>query len=195
MATCDNLLTTAIERNCENVKGFEYEAVLCNREDIDWASVVQNETYHHVYSAVPLKQGKVGIPCKQMSKGAFGGTQTAMNAGNFRNDFDETVSFKIFDSGIMAAQAATELSNATLIAIVKQKNKTADSSAIKPIYRIYGLTGEGLMATEITNEPNSDDGNIWNVTLVSKGGSQAATYLWDTSEQATEAKFAAYTAS
>ena len=194
MATCDSLLTTAIARNCDNVKGLELEAVLFNREDIDWSAVVKNETYGNVYTAVPLKTGKQGIACKQMSKGAFNGTKTDMNAGNFKNDFNETLSFKIFDSGVLASQAATELANATIVAVVKQKNKTADSSNIKPIYRIYGLSGEGLQATEIGNEPDSDDGNIWSVTCVSEGSTQAATFLWDTDEQTTEAKFAGYTA-
>lgn len=192
MALCDNLLSVEIAKNCDNVKGLEAEAVLINREDIDWDNVVESSANSGVYTAVPLVSGKKGLKCSQMTKGAFGGTQTALNDGTYVKDFSETLSFRIFDSGVIAAQAATELANATLVAIVKQKNQSADASQVKPIYRIYGLTGEGLMATEITNEPGSDDGNIWNVTMVSNGSTKAAAFLWDTDIATTDAKFKAY---
>lgn len=194
MALCDNLLSTNVARNCGNVKGLEKEAVLINRDDIDWAAVIKHETYNNVYTAVPLKEGKTGYKAEQMPKGAFADTNTEMQTKNYNNDFTEKLAFRLLDSGVLAAKAATELANANIVAIVKQKNKSADSSNIQPIYRIYGISGEGLMATALTNDPNDEDGNIWKVEMSSEGSTQAATFLWDTSEAATEAKFKNYIA-
>lgn len=61
MSWCDGLISKGLEQgDCSNrpVKGFEHEALLINRADIDWSGVTYSTTNPNVVTALPLRQAR-----------------------------------------------------------------------------------------------------------------------------------------
>lgn len=193
---CDALIDADIINNCQdNAVGFEAEGVAFNKADIDYAKIKYSATNPCVVEELPLKAGKRGFRVKQNHKGAFSETQTSMNAGNFKNTFNNEVHVKVFDAGPEGARQVTNLVNSEIVVILPQKQKNIRNFTVgagESAYRIYGLDN-GLLASECTNDPSSEDiGNAWALTLTETGASSAATFLFKEDYETTEALVKSY---
>ena len=194
---CDALIDADLVYNCQdNATGFDAYGVAFNKADIDYAGIVYSSSNPCVIEELPLKSGKKGYLVKQNHKGAFSETKTSMNAGTFKNTFNNEVHIKVFDAGPEGARQVTNLANSELVVILPQKQKNMRNYSIgagEACYRIYGLDN-GLQATECSNDPSSEDiGNAWAMTLQENGASSAALYLFKTDLATTEALVASYT--
>lgn len=194
---CDALIDADIINNCQDTAtGFEATGVAFNKADIDFAKIKYSTTNPCVVEDLPIKAGKKGYLVKQNNKGAFSETNTSMNAGTFKNSFNNEVHIKVFDAGPEGARQVTNLANSELVVILPQKQKNMRGFTLgagESAYRIYGLDN-GLLATECTNDPSSEDiGNAWAMTLTETGASNAALFLFKEDYETTEALVKSYT--
>lgn len=192
---CDALIDADIIHNCQdNATGFESDGVAFNKSDI--ASVVYSSSNPCVIESITLKTGKKGFKVKQNHKGAFSETKTSMNAGTFKNSFNNEVHIKVFDAGPEGARQVTNIANSELVVILRQKQKNFRNFVVgsgESAFRIYGLDN-GLQVSECSNDPSSEDiGNAWALTLTETGASSAALFLFSTDYETTEALVESYT--
>lgn len=196
MGYCKTAIKAGIEPNCgAQPKGFVTTGYIINYDDIDWDNVVENlevEESGSVIKTLPLKSGKKGYRIGQ-TKDAFNETQTVLETGGaYANTFTSDVHFAILDSSVDATKAMNALANGEFVIILEQKvNNTNDNGASK--FRIYGYEN-GLRATEATNTPNGDTGNIWSTVLQEVEATKSAYYLFNTSVETTRTAVEGYVA-
>lgn len=181
---CDSLIASDILPNCqEQNAGFEAVGYIVNRADIDFGALTYNTTNSNVISNFPMKDGKKAFRVQQLAKGAFDETTTTLNAGTYRNVFNNEVHVRAFATGPSTAKQILQLANGEVVLILEQKQKNLKGFSIaagESAYRVYGLQN-GLRMTECTNTPNSDDlGNGWDITLTEENVIEPAIFLFDT---------------
>jgi hypothetical protein len=151
VTVCDTLLSSDIVAGCGNDSqiGFNRNAWLFNKEEITTESEGENSV------DFSMKAGKRGYKVSQIGKKPFEGTNTALVVGTYRNSFTNQVKLHIPDNADVAS-VIDEISSGKFVAIL-------DNGAGG--LRVYGWYN-GLTATEVTNDPSSEDTDGgWVVTL------------------------------
>ena len=194
MANCEALILQDIAPNCANpiVKGLERNAVIVNREDIDFGAIVYNASRPNVVEDLPLLEGKRGYGVYVYGDAPFTGTKTSMVVGTHRNTFTNDFSFVILDNDPdIAANVIDGLANGDFVVVFENKYKNA-SKATTPndsAFQIFGLH-QALNATAIENDKYSDDTEGgWTVTLQETQAPHAGMFLYKTSYATTKALF------
>lgn len=148
---CDALLSSDIIAGCGNDSqiGFNRNAWLFNKEEITPESEDKNSV------DFSMKASNRGYKVSQIGKKPFEGTNTALVVGTYRNSFTHQVKLHIPDNADVAS-VIDEISSGKFVAIL-------DNGAGG--LRVYGWYN-GLTATEVTNDPSSEDTDGgWVVTL------------------------------
>lgn len=170
--TCPSKLINDILYDCSilNIKGFDVEGVIVNRKDIDFKAFTSVADGASDVSNFPMKTGTKGYKIQQPANNPFTGTQIEMNAGNYFNTFNKTVSFLLFSNEF--SRTPDSLANGEFVVILRKKvipNTSQVASVNGYNYLIFGLDC-GLKATEITRDFYDDDNNgAWLVKLVEEG--------------------------
>lgn len=188
--SCDFLLAQDIAPDCENpqVGGMENLAILINRADVDFATLVKDPTNAAIVKTLAIKVGKQGYSVLQTGATPFSGTQTAFTAGTYRNKFTKDLQFLIPDhSPDICKNVVDNLANGVFVAVVQNKYKGADGKAK---YEIYGLEG-GLRMTEAPRDANSADTDGGWLVKMQEVAPSSGIFLWDTDEATTDAAFEA----
>lgn len=142
------------------IKGFKADAVLINRNDIDFAGITmqsnsgQDPNKSIVLATLPLKTGARGLMVRQAGNTPYSGTQITMEQGTFINTFNKELHLIVFAEKEDSVAFITDaLAKGEFVAILRRKTPKGNTE-----YLIFGLDG-GLKATEITQDFYSDDTN------------------------------------
>ena len=157
MAYCDSTLAANITADCATLleaQGFDNEAVIINRADIDFDSCTVSEDTNTI-SVLKLKTGKKGYKCIQPGATPFTGAQTTLNVGTYINGWDKQIPVIVFGDGPDVATLADGLANGTFVMLVKKK-AVRHTESPNNIVKVYGWHN-GLRASEGTQEDYSED--------------------------------------
>ena len=187
---CQALIDANIEPTCEDLaSGYERTGVIINREDIDFATSVFSATDPNILTVMPLKSGKKGFKIVEVPLNPFAGSTTKGVAGTYTNSFNKEVHFRILSDTPEAAKVIDEIANGEYVFVLPKKQKNGGKSE----FEIVGFeNGCHADAGNITNEPASDDGDVWNVAATEKAARKSKIFLFNTDAATTEAAVAAY---
>lgn len=188
---CESIISRDIAVDCEGlvVRGLEPDGVIINRKDIDFGATVFDETNKNVIKTLALKSGKKGYSVAQLGNAPFTGTQTTLTVGTYRNTWTNQIPIAVLANNPDVCENVIDgLANGQFVLILRNKNKTS-----KGEYQVYGYA-QGLVASEGTNEKYSEDTDGgWLITLQETNAPKSALFFYDTSDEATAAKFASLT--
>lgn len=194
MATnCDLLLAQEISAFCDKplVKGAYNEAVIINRNDIDFdATSVQADGS---LASIVLKSGKHGYKCVQPGNKPFGTGNSALVVGDYQNTWTHQLPIIVLahDAGVTSS-IIDKLAQGEFVVVVKMKN-TGDATTANGRYQVFGFDN-GMRASEQSHTINDDSlGSGWSTTLQEEGALKAARFLVGTTAEATEQAYAALT--
>jgi len=190
MATlCQSLISQDIESNCENplVRGMESDGIIINRQDIDFASTVFDNTNANIIKTLVLKTGKKGYAVQQDGSTPFTGTNIALATGTYRNTFTNQVALVVLNNDPDVAEKVIDgLANGEFVCILKNKAKGTGG---KGEYQVFGYY-QGLRASEITSDKYSEDTDGgWAVTLEETGSPKSAVYFYNTDSTTTATQY------
>lgn len=190
MATlCQSLISQDIESNCENplVRGMESDGIIINRQDIDFASTVFDNTNANIIKTLVLKTGKKGYAVQQDGSTPFTGTNIALATGTYRNTFTNQVALVVLNNDPDVAEKVIDgLANGEFVCILKNKAKGTGG---KGEYQVFGYY-QGLRASEITSDKYSEDTDGgWAVTLEETGSPKSAVYFFNTDSATTATQY------
>lgn len=191
---CDQIISADIISDCNNfiIPGAENEAVIINRNDIDFDNIKYSATERNVVTALPIKTGKRGYTVKVPGKVPYTGTNSAMAEADILNTFSHTVNFVVLNHDPqIASEILDGLATGSFVFIMENKFKNTNK-ATNPgnnVFQIYGLQ-TGLHATEINRDLYAEDANGgWTVSMTETGSSQSATFLYTNSLVSTRILF------
>nr|DAG54684.1 MAG TPA: hypothetical protein [Caudoviricetes sp.] len=177
---CDYKLAQNIGASCDNpqVQGLKNKGYLMNYDDIDFDSLVRDETNSNIVKTLTLKSKAKAYSAYVPGKTPFTGTKSEMQTGTFRNTFNKTASIVVLDSGPdVAKNIIDNLANGKFVFIMENKYQGDEK---KNTFEIYGLE-QGMTASEITNEKYSEDTNGgWAVTLVEEQAPTSGIFMFNT---------------
>lgn len=141
---------------CKLTAGYELKGALLKRSDIDFASTKLDENNDLLITELALKStGPLGVVVNQL-KQAFNGTTVAINEGDYKNTYTNTVTIQIFNQGPDVAKMVKALGNGEFVVLLKEKSTG--------LYRVFGYDA-GLMCSGMDNDDWSDSNPGWTVTL------------------------------
>ena len=148
-----------------------------------------SETNKNVIKTLALKSGKKGYSVAQLGNAPFTGTQTTLTVGTYRNTWTNQIPIAVLANNPDVCENVIDgLANGQFVLILRNKNKTS-----KGEYQVYGYA-QGLVASEGANEKYSEDTDGgWLITLQETNAPKSALFFYDTSDEATAAKFASLT--
>lgn len=177
---CDYKLAQNIGASCDNpqVQGLKNKGYLMNYDDIDFDSLVRDETNSNIVKTLTLKSKAKAYSAYVPGKTPFTGTKSEMQTGTFRNTFNKTASIVVLDSGPdVAKNIIDNLANGKFVFIMENKYQGDEK---KNTFEIYGLE-QGMTASEITNDKYSEDTNGgWAVTLVEEQAPTSGIFMFNT---------------
>lgn len=156
---CDTLLSNDILVSCghDGQIGFNRKAFLFNKEEIIPEAGEGDKV------SFTLTDDSRGYIVEQIGKNPYEGTNTALVVGTYRNSFTHQVKLHIPDTSDVAS-VIDEISKGKFVAIL--------DNGVGGL-RVYGWFN-GLSATEVTNDPTSEDTDGgWVVTLEETKAKQA----------------------
>lgn len=195
---CDQIISADILSDCNNfiIPGAESEAVIINRNDIDFDKITYSATERNVVTALPLKTGKRGYKVKVPGKVPYTGTNSAMVEETILNTFTHVVNFVVLNHDPqIAAEILDGLATGSFVFIMENKFKNTNKATTPGdnVFQIYGLS-TGLYATEITRELYGEDTNGgWSVSMSETGSVFSATFLYASTLAATRTLFESLT--
>lgn len=177
---CDYKLAQNIGASCDNpqVQGLKNKGYLMNYDDIDFDSLVRDETNSNIVKTLTLKSKAKAYSAYVPGKTPFAGTKSEMQPGTFMNTFNKTASIVVLDSGPdVAKNIIDNLANGKFVFIMENKYQGDEK---KNTFEIYGLE-QGMTASEITNDKYSEDTNGgWAVTLVEEQAPTSGIFMFNT---------------
>lgn len=179
MSICDIKIANDISSSCTDplYTGKAKKGYIINKADI--ASFTESG---HIISALTLAASTYAYLVEVNSKTPFQGTATAMNEGDMKNDFTNTVTFHIANDGAGFRKDVVEpIANGKFIIIVE--NEWGGTSGDNK-FAVYGWQ-KGLVASG-DNTEDADNGG-WTFTLVEEGVPVAGYYFYDTDVATTRA--------
>lgn len=195
---CDQIISADIISDCNNfiIPGAESEAVIINRNDIDFDKITYSATERNVVTKLPLKTGKRGYKVKVPGKVPYTGTNSAMVEETILNTFTHAVNFVVLNHDPqIAAEILDGLATGSFVFIMENKFKNTNKATTPGdnVFQIYGLS-TGLYATEITRELYGEDTNGgWSVAMTETGSVFSATFLYASTLSATRTLFESLT--
>lgn len=191
MANCDFLLANEIGGFCEKplLKGAYNEAVIINRNDVDFENTVVAEDGS--ISSLVLKSNKVGYKCIQPGNKPFGAGNTALVVGEYQNLWTHQVPIVVLAHDAAVTTNIIEmLGKGEFLLVVKLRN-TGDATTANGRYQVFGFDN-GMRASEQTHTISDDTlGSGWSTTLQEEGAVKPARFLVGTSVEATDSAYAA----
>jgi hypothetical protein len=156
---CLGVISANIDEDCDNprVIGYEDTAVIVNRSDIDWTSVIYNASNKRIVEDLQLLQDKVPyvIYNPRLADASFNGTQTALNADT--RHYTKTLQFYYKGIGGEAAANVVEpLAKGEYVVILQRKDHSGHGA-----FQIFGLQN-GIYATEQVQDEKT---GYWLMTM------------------------------
>ena len=156
---CLGVISANIDEDCDNprVIGYEDTAVIVNRSDIDWTTVVYSANNKRIIENFQLLTGKKPfvIYNPRLADASFNGTQTALNADTRR--YTKTLQFYYKGIGGEAAANVVEpLAKGEYVVILQRKDHSGHGS-----FQIFGLQN-GIYATEQVQDETT---GYWLMTM------------------------------
>lgn len=182
MSYCDGLISAGIQKgNCVQTpaKGYEREAVLINRSDIDFSQVTTAEDALNVVTALGLKTGKQGYEIHQLGKQPFAGSTASLQQGPYYNGVNKNLVIAVlYNDRDVQAGLADPLLNGEYVAILERKDKGVDN---KSAFEIIGFHN-GLQLSAYESDPYGDvyGGGLY--TLTEENAPMTRMYLGETYE-------------
>lgn len=163
MANCDYIIATNIAEDCSNpmVQGLKPLGYIGNFDDIAKASCVRTG---NKITTLALKENASLVKVYQAGKTPFNGTNTALSAGDYKNKFNKTVNFVVFDNGADATENIIDkLANGKFFFIIENNYQGASGDGA---FEVVGFEN-GASASEITNTKYDDNaGGAWVCSMV-----------------------------
>jgi len=155
-ALCEALLASAIKTDCAEAvkKGFEQEAVIMNRADIDFSS----STLADNSVSIVLKSGKTGYACYQYGNDPYTGTKSTFVEGTYFNTWTHVLALVVPEEGsLVAKNIIDKLAQGEFVVVVRNKyQKATESEDGYKAFRVYGWEN-GLRCTASEQDKYSDD--------------------------------------
>lgn len=165
MSYCDGLITKGLAKaacDSQPKKGWEHEALLINREDIDWNSVAYDATKKNVITALPLKTGKKAFTVYQAGSTPFTGSTASGATGTYLNTVTKNLVVAILNNDQSISEEFIDPAlNGDFVAIVECKDKGADNASA---YKVLGMHN-GLKMSAFEADPYGDAFNGGILTL------------------------------
>lgn len=198
MTNCNALIAKDIVASCDDpiVGGLEANAVIINREDIDFALVSFNTTRKNVIENLPLKVGKRGYKAYVPGGKPFTGTKTSLEKGTYRNTFANDFALVVLENDPdVAAQVIDGLANGKFIVVFENNHKNLNKATTPgdSAVQVFGYY-QGLQSETIDNDKYSEevDGG-WSILLKETKSPKSAIFLYKESLTATKALMDALT--
>lgn len=170
---CSASVLKDIKEQCDNpmFTGMEAVGYWINKNDIE--SVAYDADNARIVRNITLKAGKRAVMLVNNRKEPFAGTNTAMQAGDYRNTFTETVSFYIPADGADTAKRVVEpiAFGKGVVILINEWEASDDVNK----YQVFGLK-KGLTASTMT-QTKYENNSYWLVEVVSEGNSTAGNWL------------------
>ena len=156
---CLGVISANIDEDCDNprVIGYEDTAVIVNRSDIDWTTVVYNSSNKRIVENFQLLKDKKPfvIYNPRLADASFNGTQTALNADT--RHYTKTLQFYYKGIGGEAAANVVEpLAKGEYVVILQRKDHGGHGS-----FQVFGLQN-GIYATEQVQDETT---GYWLMTM------------------------------
>lgn len=180
--------------DCNNpmVPGLEREAVIINREDIDWANVTYSATEPNVVTELPIVTGARGYRLTLPTKNPFNGTGVEMVSGDTINDFTNTFVATIMDNSPEVNSAIIDgLANGTFIVVFENKHKKLNQAENpgSAAFQIMGMY-TGLNASALSNgKYATETKGGWLITLTEVNAPLSAVFLYNNDYATTKTLF------
>lgn len=171
MGICQKAIAKAISSNCINplFTGKAQRGFIINKADL--ASYTASD---NIISAITLATGAHAYAVEIDSKAPFQGTVTALEAGDIRNAFTNTVVFHVPNDGAnFRKDIVDNLANGKFVVIVE--NEWQGSSGDNA-FSVYGVQ-KGLVAGDGDFTEDADNGG-WTFTLTEQGVPKSGWYFW-----------------
>lgn len=185
--SCDFKLAADLVADCQNasVAGIKNHGFIINYDDVDFDSIVRDESNRFLIQTLVLKTGKKAHRMYVPGKTPYTGTNTAMAGGNYRNKFTNTVNVVILDNGPEVVRDIIDpLANGKFIVVLENK---FGGKGGKNTFQIYGLE-QGLSATALAADKYSEDTDGgWSATLEESGAPSPALFLFNSDVATTRA--------
>jgi hypothetical protein len=192
MANCDKLIAQGVNASCGTpvlIAGLEDDAIIINRDDIDFAAV-DFSTVPHGPMTLTMKTLKKGFKVKQLND-SFKGTGTELEKGRFKAKFKNKFSCVLFDKlggATPTAALINQIANGRFVVVYENKTKNILGDIN---YEIMGLY-KGLRAAAMkTDKYDEELEGAWTIELEESGVPEPPVTFWITSTSATKAAFEA----
>jgi hypothetical protein len=189
---CEFLIKQSIEIDCNDpvIAGIESNGVIINRQDIDFAGVVLNETRKNVIEILKIKTGKRGYAIYVPGPTPFNNTATTMEKGTNRNTFTNDIGFTILNNDPDVCENIIDaLANGEFVVVYENRFKNINK-ATTPGDSAFQVAGyyQGLRAETLENNRYSDETEGgWSVLLKETRSPKSGLFLYDTSYSVTKA--------
>lgn len=182
MSYCDGIIMQGLPKgDCKQTpaKGFESQAILINRADVDFGNVTLSETHPNVVTALGLAEGKKGFEVHQLGAQPFSGSSQSLSAGPYYNGVNKNLVVAVINNDRdVQSGFADPLLNGQFIAIVERKDKGKDNASA---FEILGYHN-GLRLSAYDADPYGDvyGGGLY--TLTEENAPVTRMYLGETYE-------------
>lgn len=177
MSYCDGLITKGLAKaacDSQPKKGWEHEALLINREEIDWSGVAYDATKKNVITALPLKTGKKAFVVYQAGNTPFTGSTASGATGTYLNTVTKNLVVAVLNNDQSVSEEFIDpVLNGDFVAIVECKDKGPDNASA---YKVIGLHN-GLKMSAFEADPYGDAFNGGILTLTETEAPVANVYL------------------
>ena len=177
MSYCDGLITRGLNGgDCSSVpaKGFEREALLINRSDIDWSGVTFDDSKKNVLSALPLLKGKKAYLIAQQGAQPFAGSTSSGVVGTYGNSVTKNFVFAYLKQDQdLSENLADPILNGEFVAVLRPKDKGEDNNSA---FVVLGLHN-GLQMSALERDPYGDTFNGGLFTLTETEAPMLDVYL------------------
>lgn len=189
MPKCESLISRDIDMNCDSpaVGGLESNAVILNRNDIDFATTAFAASKKNIIETFALKSGKRGYSAYVAGKTPYTGTTTTLNVGTYTSTFNNQFNLVVLDNGPeVCSEIIDGLANGSFVVIFENKLKGATKDAAFQIFGFY----QGLSATELSNDKYSEETQGgWSAVLTEERSPKSGLFLFKTDYAATKTIF------
>lgn len=187
--TCESLISKDISIDCNEqvTKGMEADAIIVNRDDIDFAKTVFDDSVSNIIKQLVLKKSKKGYKVIQQGSNPFTGAKSELNVGTYRNSWNHEIPIIVLaNTPDVCANIIDGLANGKFVLIVRNVSKGADGKAE---YQVFGYA-QGLKASAGENEKYSEDTEGgWLITLREEQTPKSALFFFNTDTETTATQY------